>query len=76
MIGASKRMEGIGNNSSSLAPMMRESCSVSPFGKRTAGSVYGGDLGLAFGVTFLGFLSAEMMVTGAFVGMGSDVQRF
>ena len=56
MIGASRCIEGVENNSSSLAAITRESRIVSPFGKRTAGTVYGGSLGLVFGVVFLDIL--------------------
>jgi hypothetical protein len=61
MTGASTRMEGVGNNSSILAAMMRESWIVSPFGKLTAGMVNGGILGLMFGVVPLDVLSADLV---------------
>lgn len=59
-------MEGFGDNSSILAAITRESCNVSPFGKRTAGIVYGGNLGLVFGVTFLHILSAYLTAISVF----------
>ena len=75
MIGASRRMEGIGNNSSILTAIMRESRIVSPFGKRTAGTVYGGSLGLVFGVVFQDIMSAGL-IHNTNIGIIFGIQRF
>ena len=75
MIGVSRCKEGIENNSSSLAAIIRESSIVSPFGKRTAGTVYGGSLGLVFGVVLLDILSAGLS-RNASIRITFDIQRF
>lgn len=54
---------------------MRESRIVSPFGKLAAGTVYGGILGLAFGVVFLDVLSADL-ICNASIRTTYHIQRF